>query len=187
MSRIIPVADATATPSEVEAIAEIRAAWGGVPQLGYVFARSPALTRAMLAFGDALGHGSFSAPVAEQIAIAVANENRCPYCIAAHTAAGRARGLDERALSDARRGSASDAKLAAALSFVQNLVRERGHISDTQLEAMRAVGWTDGDLVELVGHTIANTLTNYMHHLSKVPIDFPPVEFAEETSDPQAA
>src|SRR6185312_11710513 len=142
-TRIVPVAAASAAPSEADAIAEIRSAWGGVPRLGYVFARSAALTQGMLAF---------SGPAGEQIAIAVANENRCAYCLAAHTAAGRARGLDEQSLSDARSGDASTPKLAAALRFVQAVVRERGHLSDEQLASARAAGLTDGDLVELVGH-----------------------------------
>lgn len=187
MTRIVPVAAASAAPSEAEAIAEIHTAWGGVPRLGYVFARSAALTHGMLAFGSALQHGAFGGPVAEQIAIAVANENRCAYCLAAHTAAGRAHGLDEQSLSDARSGGASTPKVAAALRFVQAVVRERGHLSDEQLASARAAGLTDGDLVELVGHAIATTLTNYLHHLSKVPVEFPRVEFADAKRAQEAA
>jgi hypothetical protein len=46
---------------------------------------------------------------------------------------------------------------------------------------------TDGDLVELVGHAIATTLTNYLHHLSKVPVEFPRVEFATPMNAQEAA
>ena len=187
MTRIVPVEAASAAPSEAEAIAEIRAAWGGVPRLAYVFARSAPLTRGMLAFGGALQDGAFSGPVAEQIAIAVANENRCAYCLAAHTAAGRAHGLNEQSLSDARSGEASNPRVAAALRFAQAVVRERGHVSDEDLEAARIAGLTDADLVELVGHAIATTLTNYLHHLSNVPVEFPRVEFAAPSSVEQAA
>lgn len=187
MTRIVPVAAASAAPSEEAAIAEIRAAWGGVPRLGYVFARSAALTHGLLAFGSALQQGAFRGPVAEQIAIAVANENQCAYCLAAHTAAGRAYGLDEQALSGARSGDASTPRVAAALRFVQAVVRERGHVGEEDLGVARAAGLTDGDLVELVGHAIATTLTNYLHHLSNVPVEFPRVEFATATSAREAA
>ena len=108
MSRIAPVLDATATPEETEALAAIRSAWGAVPELGRVIARSNPLTRALLAFDRELGRGRFTGAFAEQIDIAVANENRCPYCLAAHTAAGRALGLDDQALADARTGHAAD-------------------------------------------------------------------------------
>src|SRR5438309_933574 len=43
----------------------------------------------------------------------------------------------------------------------------------------RAAGWDDGAIVELVGHATATILTNYLHHLSQVPVDFPSVPFAE--------
>jgi AhpD family alkylhydroperoxidase len=178
MSRIAPVPETTATPEEAEALAAIRSAWGAVPQLGRVIARSHPLTRAMLAFDRELARGRFRGAFAEQLDIAVANENRCAYCLAAHTAAGRALGLDEHALADARLGRAADTKQAAALSFVQAVARERGEVSAHDLAAVRTAGWDDADIVELVGHAIASTLTNYLHHLSDVPVDFPPVEFA---------
>ena len=187
MSRVTPVIEATATTDEKEALPAIHAAWDSVLQLARVIARSTPLTRAMLAFDAALTHGRFSGAFAEPIAVAVASDNRCPYCLAAHTAAGRAFGLDEQTLSDVRAGTAADPKIAAALSFAQSVVRERGHVSDAQLDAVRAAGWTDGDIVELVGHAIATTLTNYLHHLSDVPVDFLLVGCADSTPTQEAA
>lgn len=183
MNHLSPVADEAATPEELEALEEIRAAWGGVPQLGRVVARSLPLTRAVLAFGAALRRGRFTGGRAEQIAIAVANENRCPYCLAAHTAAGRALGVDERDLDLARIGHAGDPQTSAALEFAQAVVRGRGHVSDGDFAAVRAAGWSDGDIAELLGHVIVTTLTNYLHHLSHVPVDFPAVDFADAVED----
>lgn len=187
MSRLEPVLDTLATPEEAEALEAIRSAWGAVPELGRVIARSNPLTRALLAFDRELGRGRFNGAFAEQIDIAVANENRCPYCLAAHTAAGRALGLDDRALADARAGRAADPREAAALTFAQAVARDRGRVQSAELAAVRAAGWTDGDLVELVGHVIASTLTNYLHHLSDVPVDFPAVDFASSEDRQQAA
>jgi AhpD family alkylhydroperoxidase len=187
MSRIEPVPETAGIPEEAEALDAIRSAWGGVPQLGRVIARSRPLTRAMLAFDRELAHGRFRGAFAEQLSIAVANENRCAYCLAAHTAAGRARGLDDQALADARLGSAADAKQASALTFVQTVVRERGKVAAHDLAAVRAAGWDHADIVELVGHAIASTLTNYLHHLSDVPVDFPAVDFASTATAEEAA
>ncbi len=52
---------------------------------------------------------------------------------------------------------------------------------------MRAAGWDDGAIVELVGHATATILTNYLHHLSQVPVDFPSVPFAEAVDASVAA
>ena len=102
MSRIAPVLDTAATPEETEALEAIRSAWGAVPELGRVIARSKPLTRALLAFDRELAADDSPArsPTND---IAVANENRSRL-LAAHTAAGRALGLDDRALADARAG-----------------------------------------------------------------------------------
>src|SRR5207244_1936569 len=138
VERISPVVPETATQDEAARRQKIREACGGVPNLWAVIARSPALTEAVLAFGRALEQGVFSGAISEQLAIAVANENRCPYCLAGHTAAGLARGLDAEAVADARAARSADPKTEAALRFVQVVVRERGHVSDADLAASQS-------------------------------------------------
>jgi AhpD family alkylhydroperoxidase len=186
MSRL-SLADASTTdPERIQARNELKAAWRGVPNLGEVVALSLPLTRALIAYDRHLAEGSFTRPVSELVAIAVAHENRCSYCLAAHTAGAMAAGVPAQDAADARTGHASDPKVQAALVFAQQAVRERGHITDEQLAAVREAGYGDGEIVELVGHAIATTLTNYLHHLSGVPVEFPAVEFAPAEATPQA-
>ncbi|GLP80937.1 carboxymuconolactone decarboxylase family protein [Mycobacterium antarcticum] len=168
----------TTDPSEIRARAMIRDAWGRVPNLGKVMALSLPFTQAVLDFDSALAAGSIDNPVGEQLAIAVANENRCTYCLAAHTAAARAYGVSSDDAAAARTGSASDPKVQAALKFAQALVRDRGSVTDSDLGAIRTAGWTDGQIVEILGLVVANILTNYLHHMTDVPVDYPAVEFA---------
>jgi alkylhydroperoxidase family enzyme len=70
--------------------------------------------------------------------------------------------------------------IAAALRFAQQLIRTRGHVEEGELAAVRAAGWHDADIVEIVGHALSTTLSNYLHHLSDVPIDYPAVAFASD-------
>jgi hypothetical protein len=84
-------------------------------------------------------------------------------------------------------GRAADPKEAAALSFVQTVVRERGEVAARDIAAVRAAGWDDADIVELVGHAVASTLTNYLHQMSDVPVDFPAVDFASSPRAEEAA
>ncbi|OBK44875.1 carboxymuconolactone decarboxylase family protein [Mycobacterium sp. 1081908.1] len=178
MSRITTAESSTSRPDQLQARAAINRNWGRVPNLGAVLALSLPMTQAVLAFDAALSEGAFSRAVAEQLAIAVSHENRCAYCLAAHSAAARAYGLAAEDISAARTAHASDPKIAAALRFVQQLVRARGHLDEEDLAAVRAAGWHDADIVELVGHALSTTLSNYLHHLSEVPVDYPPVAFA---------
>jgi AhpD family alkylhydroperoxidase len=155
-----------------------------VPNLGAVLALSLPLTRAAPAFDGALSHGVFSGVVAEQLAIAVSQENRCAHCLAAHSAAARAYGLGADDISAARTAQASDPKTAAALRFAQQLVRMRGQVAEDELVAVCAAGWHDTDIVEIVGHARSTTLINYLHHLSDVSIDYPAVAFASDEAAP---
>lgn len=180
MSLIAPVESSTTKPDRLEALAAIKQSWGQVPNLGAVLALSLPLTRAVLGFDAALSQGVLSGAVAEQLAIAVSQENRCAYCLAAHSAAARAYGLQADDIAAARTAQASDPKTAAALRFAQQLVRMRGQVKADELAAVRAAGWHDTDIVEIVGHALSTTLSNYLHHLSDVPIDYPAVAFASD-------
>jgi uncharacterized peroxidase-related enzyme len=180
MSPVAGADPSTTKPDQLEARAAISQSWGRVPNLGAVLALSLPLTRAVLAFDAALSQGVFSGALAEQLAIAVSQENRCAYCLAAHSAAARAYGLSADDIAGARTAQASDPKTAAALRLAQQLVRTRGKVAEGELGAARAAGWRDADLVEIVGHTLSTTLSNYLHHLSDVPIDYPAVAFASD-------
>jgi uncharacterized peroxidase-related enzyme len=169
----------SANPDQLQARAVIKESWGHVPNLGAVLALSLPLTRAVLGFDTALSQGAFSGGIAEQLAIAVSQENRCAYCLAAHSAAARAAGVSVDDIAAARSAHASDPKTAAALRFAQHVIRTRGRVDDRDLAAVRAVGWHDSEIVEIVGHAVSTTLSNYLHHLSDVPIDYPRVPFAE--------
>ncbi|WP_161976574.1 carboxymuconolactone decarboxylase family protein [Mycolicibacterium sp. CH28] len=180
MSRITAVEASEANPQQLEALQAIEHAWGQVPNLGRVIALSLPLTHAVLRFDDALNEGALRGRTAELLAVAVSEQNRCRYCLSAHSAAARAVGASASDIAGARVANVADMKTSAALQFAQAVVRDQGHISDDTLTSVRQAGWTDSEILEIVGHTIATTLTNYVHHLSRVVIDYPPVQFASE-------
>jgi hypothetical protein len=53
-------------------------------------------------------------------------------------------------------------------------------VDERDLAAVRTAGWQDTEIVEIVGHALSTTLSNYLLHLSGVPIDYPAVAFAED-------
>jgi uncharacterized peroxidase-related enzyme len=177
---LVAVDSSTATADQLEAQAVVRESWGHVPNLGAVLALSLPLTRAVVAFDTSLSRGAFSGGVAEQLAIAVSQENRCAYCLAAHSAAARAAGMSADDVAAAPSAHASDPKTAAALRFAQQVIRTRGQVDERDLADVRSAGWQDTEIVEIVGHALSTTLSNYLHHLSGVPIDYPAVGFAED-------
>ena len=151
---------------------------GMVPNLTKVLANSPAALNAYLGFSGALSEGKLSAKTREQIAVAVANINTCDYCLSAHNALGKLAGLGADDLSLAQSAEAHDPKTAAALRFAAKVVRERGILPVSEVESLRAAGYSDGEIVEIVAAVALNIFTNYFNHIAGTEIDFPLVKTA---------
>jgi AhpD family alkylhydroperoxidase len=83
---VLPAIDpSTAQPEAAAALAETKAAFGGtVPNLTRVMANSPTTLRGYLAFYQALSDGRLGPEVTERIALVVAEQNGCAYCLSAH-------------------------------------------------------------------------------------------------------
>jgi alkylhydroperoxidase family enzyme len=73
-----------------------------------------------------------------------------------------------------RSGASNDLKANAAVHFAVK-VNARGHVSDTDIAAVKAAGFDDAQVVEIVLHVALNTLTNYVNEVAKTEIDFPVV------------
>ncbi len=156
---------------------------GTVPNLMRTLANSPAALNAYVSFSGALNEAQLPAPLREQIAIAFANTNYCDYCLSAHSALGKLAGVSDADLTRARTADAADEKAAAALRFAVNVVRERGRVPSSEVEALRAFGYSDGDIAEIVAAVALNMFTNYFNPIAGTEIDFPVVH---ATSAPPA-
>jgi AhpD family alkylhydroperoxidase len=116
----------------------------------------------------------------ELIALTVANANSCEYCNAAHSFIGeKLVHIDTRAIADAREGRSADTKTQAALEFSRILVQKRGLVNDTDVNALKAAGYTDAGIAEIIAHVAINLLTNYFNNAARVKVDFPEVELVE--------
>jgi uncharacterized peroxidase-related enzyme len=175
MSRISPVERDQATGKARELLDAVHGKFGKVPNIAGVLANAPAALDGYLSLSGALAKGSLDAKVREQIAIAIANANSCDYCLAAHTAIAESLGVSEGDRASAQRAEADDAKVAAALQFARRLVESRGFASDEDLAEVRAAGYGDGEILEIVGAVAVNILTNYTNHVAQTDVDFPPV------------
>ncbi len=150
---------------------------GMVPNMMRTMGNSPAVLEGYLNFSDALGKGSLGGKLGELIALAVAESNTCNYCLSAHSFIGeKLVGIDTTTLEMAREGKNKDPKIAAALFFAQTLVEKRGRVSTDDVAAVKAAGYTDGAVGEIVAHVALNVLTNYFNNTADTDIDFPVVE-----------
>lgn len=154
-------------------LAQIHQAFGATPNMFKAVANSPAALQSMWAAFGALGKGTLGARLGEQIAVAVANRNRCEYCLAAHTVLGQNAGASSAEMAAAQVGQSADAKTAAALTFALAVVERRAQISEADVAALREAGFGDEQIVEIIAHVALNLFTNYINVALDVPVDFP--------------
>ena len=152
-----------------------KAKLGVVPNLLTTMAVAPAVLESFVAFSGAIAKGHLPAKLREQIALATANVNGCDYCASAHQALGRMAGLSQDEVTSALSGRASDAKVAAALSFAKAVHADHGQVSDATLQSVRSAGWSDAEILEVIANVVLNVLTNYVNNVADTEIDFPRV------------
>ncbi len=175
MSRINIVTSETATIEQQALFDAIHAQLGVVPNFLKVFANSPTALRSFLGLHGVASEGSLDSQTRERIAIALAQQNSCEYCLSAHTAIGAKAGLSRDEIAINRTGNSQDAKAAIAVKLARSLSEHRGEIATAELIEARNAGFTDADIVEIITHVGLNILTNILGKASRVEIDFPKV------------
>ncbi|RGE21005.1 carboxymuconolactone decarboxylase family protein [Leucobacter sp. wl10] len=175
MAHVTLIDRESATGEVQEQLGQIQAAFGVVPAMFKAVANSPAALKSMWGSFGAFSNGALGAALGEQIAVAVANRNSCEYCLAAHTALGRKAGLTGDDLAAAQVGESDDPQTAALLEFALKVVDNRGQVSAADVDAVRAQGWSDEQIVETIAQVALNVFTNYVNIALGVPVDFPTV------------
>jgi uncharacterized peroxidase-related enzyme len=177
MTRILIPASIDAAPAASRPLLDaVKKQLGVAPNLFRMVANSPAALEGYVSLMGALAKGSLPSATHERIALAVAELNSCDYCLSAHTYLGKnVAKLDDAEMTANRAGGSNDPKAAAAVRFAVVVLRNRGHVSDEDLRAVRAAGYTDGEIVEIVQLVALNIWTNYINSVAQTVIDFPVV------------
>lgn len=177
-TRIQPVDTESATGATKEVLDAVKAKLGRVPNIFQLMGNSPAAVKGYLSFNEALSHGVLSPKLREQIAITVAEVNRCEYCLSAHYAIGKSIGMTGAELEDARLERSSDPKSDAALTFVRSMLNRKGDITEASIDTLKSVGMTDAEITEIIANVALNVFTNYFNLFAKTEVDFPRIPTA---------
>jgi uncharacterized peroxidase-related enzyme len=177
MSRFNAINPADATGAAAELFAKIKKAAGKVPNAyATVGTYSPAALGAALSLDAVLATSSLSKPDVEAIKLAVSEEAGCDYCLAAHTLMGKFAGLSQEAMKQVRAGEATgDAKRDALVHFVHTLVSTRGTVPAADVDAVRAAGYTEQQVIETALAIATITFTNLVNRVNDTTLDFPAV------------
>lgn len=176
MSAISTLSDSEVSAHVGQIFAEAKASMGKVPNLFRVLAHAPAALDVYTGSKHALHDGVLTPQAQEQIAIAIAAANGCDYCLAAHTGGARAVGVSAEDRASAQQGRTSDAKVQAVLDLALAINATHGQAASPALDAARAYGLSDAEILETVAHVAINILTNSVNNIVGTVLDFPKVE-----------
>lgn len=144
---------------------------GFVPNLYAFYAHSETALADYLALQNR--KSSLRAKEREVVNLVVSQINDCRYCQAAHTAIGKMQGFSDEQIIEIRKAEISfDARLDALAKFVRETAERRGNPSPEAVENLFAAGYTQGNLVDIVIVIGDKIVSNYLHSITQLPIDW---------------
>jgi uncharacterized peroxidase-related enzyme len=167
-------------PANQEIFDNLKKNLGFVPNIYATYAHSDYALSRYLTFAG--GKTSLNNKEKEVINLVVSQVNGCTYCQAAHTAIGKMNGFTDDQILEIRRGKAPfDPKFDALAKLAKSIITRRGKINDDELEAFFEAGYTKENLIDLIVAVGEKTITNLLHNITGIPLDFPAAPELEET------
>ena len=174
MPRLQPVNTDNADSTTATLLRTVEKKMGTVPNLIATMANSPAVANAYLGFSQSLTTGSLPPPAcgsrllwlsARQTTVVIV------WPLTPHSANKPVYPIRRRAMPVVRLRQME--MEGTALEFARKIVADRGIVSDGDVQQVRQVGYTDGEIAEIVAHVALNIFTNYFNHVAETEVDFP--------------
>ncbi len=168
---VVHTIDTAPEPSR-SALEAANSSYGFIPNLYAVLAESPAALNAYAGINEALSKSRFSAAETQLVAIATSVENDCSYCVAAHSTVAAMHNMPRTVIDDLRSESPlPDPKLEALRNLTVAVVRKRGWLDASDLDAFFSFGYDKGHVLDVLAIVALKTLSNYTNHLAETPLD----------------
>jgi alkylhydroperoxidase family enzyme len=180
MSRFTTYTKDNAPQESAELVKRSIKAYGFLPNLHAVMAEAPATYKAYLDTFDYFAKETTLSPLEQQVVMQTSNyENNCHYCMPGHSMLMKMMGMPADVIEALREGTPiADAKLDALRSYTRALIDQRGHVTQSQLDAIFAAGYTKRQALEVLTGLAAKLLSNFTNAIAKTEIDAPVKPFA---------
>ena len=84
--------------------------------------------------------------------------------------------MTEEQINAARKWAPVEEKHQALLAFVKRVIETKGFVEDSEVEAVRAAGYSDGQIAESIAFIGLATYSNLFNHVYGTELDFPAAE-----------
>ena len=168
----------TAPEASKPLLANSMKTYGMMPGLHAVMAEAPGLLEAYKTVGDLFVNSSFDKDEITVVWQTINVEHACHYCVPAHTGIAMSMGVSDD-ISDALRNETPlpNARLEALRTFTLSVVRNRGYVDDSEVQAFLDAGFTKRQILEVILGVSQKVMSNYTNHLANTPVDAPFVKF----------
>ncbi|MCH2547230.1 MAG: carboxymuconolactone decarboxylase family protein [Alphaproteobacteria bacterium] len=154
--------------------------YGFIPNFIAVAAEAPSVVRSYDALTSEFEKTSLSATQRQVVFLAASTENGCDFCVPAHTAAVKSdASIDDGVAESLRNGEPlEDEKLEALASFTRSLLRNKGNVSNQEIESFLDADYTRQQALEVMVGLAAKTLSNFINNMADTPLNKELSEFA---------
>lgn len=174
MTSLTSVSPENAEPSAREIMEKTKSGIGMIPNMYATMANLPAML-ATYTFGydQFRKESGFSSAEQEVVFLSISRENRCGYCMAAHSMlADNVSGVPEEVTNALREGNRlPDGKLEALADFTRQMVLTRGRPTAADVDRFTQAGYGEGHILSIILAISVKTISNYSNHVFSTQID----------------
>ncbi|SDF43292.1 carboxymuconolactone decarboxylase family protein [Cellulophaga baltica] len=147
-------------------------AYGMIPGLHGVLATAPNLLKAYQTLHELFVDTSFNNEELTVVWQTINVEHACHYCVPAHTGIAKMMKVDD-AITEALRNETplADAKLEALRTMTLAITRNRGNVSQEDLDAFYTAGYGEQQVLEIILGLSQKVISNYTNHIANTPVD----------------
>lgn len=160
-------------PEDSKALLEnSQKAFGRIPGLHGVLAGAPKILEAYQALHKLFADTSFNNEELTVVWQTINVEHACHYCVPAHTGIAKMMKVDD-SITEALRNETplENEKLEALRTMTLTIVRNRGHVTQDDLDAFYAAGYDEQQVLEIILGVSQKTISNYVNHIANTPVD----------------
>ncbi len=149
-----------------------QAAFGRLPGLHKVMAESPQALEGYQILHKLFTETAFDADELTVVWQSINVEHECYYCVPAHTGIAKMMKVSDD-ISDALRNETPlpNTKLEALRTFTIQMVRERGNVTEEQMQTFFDAGYTHKSVLDIILGLSQKVMSNYINHVAQTPVD----------------
>lgn len=162
----------TAPEQSKSVLRKTEEALGFVPNFLGVITESPAVLEGYISLSRAFDRSSLNASERQIVQLSTSFQNEIPYCVAGHTVFARMQEVPDDVVQAVRQGEPiPDAKLQALREFSSKVVKQRGRVTQNDVQEFLKAGYTRAQVLEVILGVGLKTISNYTNHAAETPLD----------------